>query len=687
MDEYADKAKGGLHVAEAAFDKLYSLEEPSFKEHDVQELDVFTQALTEVDFRLAYSSEKLMNLHVLFIYLLRQENDLEAMNLKNNCISIDFMEKAFAFDLLLGILDSEVRELDNFMDILQAEIVDARHKILSCRDLKEVPFTMEEKLHDSEESVKEFHQQLLELKMQSSKLQKTLEAFQHENWETGKAINLSENGQLSGAKTESDDQMVEQRRYILRMLERSLVREVDLEKKLAESREHEDLKLKLHHTEQLSMRMEEAAEFVWGRFLEAETAAEMLMGISKDMMGRLQIAELNLNGSVQRENELKSKLQTCIEELKDKDSSLEKLERINAELMKENAEVQSLREKVKNLEEERIEFEHHLSTATAENETNQEHLIEMENFVESLKESIYTAETRAESAEAKVTQLTETNVELTEELNFLKGSASTAEKKVGLLENQLRESEIQLQNAKASSEASQEQQNMLYSAIWDMELLIEELRSKLSKAESTTESAEEQCIVLSEANEELNKELDLLRSRMKSLETSLDQANNSKISSAKEINVRTKFIMDMVMQLTIEREHVHQQLCALKIENRSLEEKLKNVKRDVPLDSCHNGLNNSSEDQASNIDSSNGSCTKSADEEGEDILNQIFQGGEPSEDASSESKVECSVPSQKSGKFSSSTFFSMAIIVPLVSFLAILLFDKETFHFLRTFDG
>ncbi|KAI9092004.1 hypothetical protein K1719_027939 [Acacia pycnantha] len=685
MDEYADKDKGGLYVVETAFDKPYSLEEPSTKEHDVQELDVFMQALTEVDFRIAYSSEKLMNLHVLFIYLLRQENDLEAMNLKNNCISIDFIEKAFAFDLLLGILDSEVRELDNFMDTLQAEIVDARHKMLSCRDLKEVPLTMEEKFHDSEESVKEFHQQLLELKMQSSKLQKTLEAFQHENWEAGKAIDSSENGQPSNTKAESNDQMVEQRRYILRMLEKSLVREVDLEKKVAESREHEDLKLKLHYTEQLSMRMEEAAEFVWGRFLEAETAAEMLMGISKDLMGRLQIAELNINGSIQRENDLKSRVQTCIEELKEKDSSLEKLERINAELMKENAEVQALREKVKSLGEERKEFELRLSAVTAENETYQEHHIEMENFVESLKESIYTAETRVESAETKVTQLTETNVELTEELNFLKGSATTAEKKVGSLEKLLRESEIQLQNAKASSEASQEQQNMLYTAIWDMELLIEELKSKVSKAESKTESAEEQSIELSETNEELNKELDLLRTRVKTLETSLDQANNSKISCAKEINVRTKFIMDMVMQLTIEREHVHQQLCALKIENRSLAAKLKNVRRDVPLDSCHNGLNNNNEDQASNNDSSNGSCRKSADEEGKDILNPHFQEGEPSEDASSETK-ESSVPSKKSGKFSISTFLSMAIIVALVSFLAFLFFEKETIHCLRTFD-
>ncbi|KAF7808982.1 WPP domain-interacting tail-anchored protein 2 isoform X1 [Senna tora] len=668
MEEYDDKAQGGIYAEDAAFDKLYSQEGFSTKENDMQELDISMQAFTEVDFRLAYSSEKLGNLHALYIYLLGQENDLEAMDLTDKCISIDFIEKALTFDLLSGILDSEVRELDNFMETLQTEIVDARQKIFSCRHSKEVSSTMEEKLHNSEDSAKEFQLQLLELKMQSSKLQKTLEAFRHENWDMGKAMIVSENGELTDSKAKSNDQMFEQRRYILQMLEKSLAREVDLEKKLAESRDHEDLKLKLYYTEQVSLRMEEAAEVVWGRFLEAENAAEMLMGISKDLMGRLQIAEFNLNGSLQRENELKSKVQTCVEKLEEKDSSLEKLEHHNAELMKENTEVLALKEKVNRLEDERKELELKLQAVNSENETNQEHLIEVENFVESLKENIYTAETRAEGAEAKVTQLTETNIELTEELNFLKGSASNAEKKVGSLEKQARELEIQLQNAKASSEASQEQQNMLYSAIWDMELLIEELKSKVSKAESKTESTEEQCIMLSETNAELNDELDLLRSETRSLKTSLDEANNSMLSNAKEVNVRTKFIMDMVMQLAVERERIHKELCTLKRENKFLVEKLRSTR---------------------NVDSSNASCTKSSDEEGKDPLNKTFQVGEASEDASSETQVGSSTPSKKSSKFISLAFVCMAIIVPLVSVLAIFLFDKKTFHCLnlRTFDG
>lgn len=179
MDELANKIPGDFYAVDEAFEQPYSLQGFSTKENDVQEISL--QALTDIDHRLAYFSEKLVNLHVLYIYLLAEESDLEAMDSTNNCILENLFEKAVTFDLLSGILDSEVRELDSFMDTLQEEIVDARHKIFSCKHLTEVFFMMDKKLHDSEESVKQFQQQLLELKMQSSQLQKTIEAFRHEN--------------------------------------------------------------------------------------------------------------------------------------------------------------------------------------------------------------------------------------------------------------------------------------------------------------------------------------------------------------------------------------------------------------------------------------------------------------------------------------------------------------------------
>lgn len=147
------------------------------------ELETFMNVLTKVDLDLAFSSEKLVNLHVLLISLLAQENDLEAMAVGNNYVSEGFIEKALVFNLLSGIFDSEVRELDSFMDSFREEILDAYQTISSCRHLREIYMTMEEKLHDSEESFKQSRNQISEVKLQSAKLQRTVLAFAHDNCE------------------------------------------------------------------------------------------------------------------------------------------------------------------------------------------------------------------------------------------------------------------------------------------------------------------------------------------------------------------------------------------------------------------------------------------------------------------------------------------------------------------------
>ncbi|KAM1214648.1 hypothetical protein ACFX2I_011151 [Malus domestica] len=556
-------------------------------ESGVQELESSMKVLTKVDLDLAYSSEKLANLHVPLVYLLAQQNDLEAMATANNYILADFIEKVLAFNLLSSILDSEVRELDSYMDNLRVDIVDARQKISSCRHLGELYSIMKGKLNDSEESLKQSRQQISEVKMQSERFQRTVLAFAHENWKTDIAMDLSENAQLSNKNAMSNLRMPRQQRHNLWMLEKSLTRELYLEKKLAESRQNEEeLKVKLHHTEQVSFRMEEAAEVVWGRFLEAENAAEVLQGISKELLGRLQLVHFNLNGSIQQESELKSKLQASLEELRAKDTALLKLHDILAENIKKDVELSALREKVMLLEKQLKESQLQLKNVNATNESSEEKLGEMESLVASLKESIYVAEVKAENAELKVAELTGTNMELTEEMSFLKGSATGTEKKVGSLEKQLREVEIQLQHAKASSEASQEQQNMLYAAIWDMETLIEDLKSKVSKAEIKIESTEEQCIMLSETNAELNAEITVLRDRVEYLELSLDQANNAKLASAEELNSRIKLIMDMAMQLAVERERIQNQMHVLTMEKKLLVEKIWNTKKEAT--ECNN---------------------------------------------------------------------------------------------------
>lgn len=588
--------------------KAYMHERNSSSREGMQEVESTTEVLTRVDWDLAYSSEKLVNLHVLLVHLLARDNNLEArMATENSYILAIAIEKALAFDLLSGILDSEVREVENFMENIQSEIVDARHKISSCRHSTDLFTVMEKKLHNSEESLMKFREHVLEVKAQSAKLPMAFSAFILENWKDDKATELPASGQISNMDANSKRQTAEKQRNLLRMLEKSLKREMDMQKKISALEQNEEhLKLKLHYTEQVSFCMEEAAEVVWGRFLEAENASEVLMGISKEMVGRLQIFQFTLNGSIQREDELSSKLQDCIKQLDAKDTVIKKLESSISEHIARSSQVPILMEKVKSLEEQLKKSELRLQNANALNAESQEHLSEMENLVESLKESIYEAETRAENAETKVTQLTDTNVELVEEINFLKGSRDSSTKKVTVLEKQLRESEIQLQHAKVSSEASQEQQNMLYTAIWDMETLIDDLKSKVSKAESKTDGVEEQCIVLSESNMELNKEISFLRSRVNALEMCLDEANESKAAKAKEIIVRTELIMDTVMQLTRERERIQNQLFSLTRENEILAAKL----RGASLTMFDNGHGGGGKLVASKNDSLSETCEK-----------------------------------------------------------------------------
>lgn len=584
-----DQAVCDISVRSPEFEISYTHQGVSSNESGAQESESSMKVLTKVDLDLAYSAEKLANLQALMMRLFAQENELEAMATANNYILADFHEKVLVFNLLSSILDSEVRGMDSFMDTLRAEIVDARLTIFSCSHLGELFTAMEEKLYDSEESLKQCQEQVSEVKMLAAKFRRTAIAFAHDNWKTDVTMDLSENGQPSNNYATYNMQMPRQQRHNLRMLEKSLSREIDLEKKLTESRQNkEQLQLKLHYTEQVVVRMEEAAEGIWGRFLEAENAAEVLQGISKDLLGRLQLVNFNLNGSLHRESELKSKLQYSLGQLQVKDAALQKLKHISAENISKDAEISTLREKVMFLEKQLKEYELQLKNANATNESNQEKLGEKESLVESMKESIYREEVKAESALLKVAELTGTNVELTEEMNFLKGSVSNAEKKVGILEKQLRDVEIQLQNAKASSEASQEQQNMLYSAIWDMETLIEDLKSKVSKAENKTETAEEQCIMLSESNIELNAEITDLRARMEYLQSSLDLANNAKLATAKELNTRIKFIMDMAMQLAIERERIQKQLHVLTMDKKLLVEKLWDAKNNAFVTGCNN---------------------------------------------------------------------------------------------------
>ncbi|KAG2312873.1 hypothetical protein Bca52824_024430 [Brassica carinata] len=506
--------------------------------------------LTKLEMDSAYTSEKLLNQHVLLMHLLACDNDLEGVGTLDS--SAASFEKALTFDLLCGILESELKEVEEVLDEQEAQIVDISYKLSTCRNENNI--FMEGKLGESAESLKQSRGQVSEISLQLAQLRRTLHYIRNgtsENEESGSGQDLRQ----KHAVTPSDLR----HKNALRMLEKSLARELELEKKLTEFQQNEEeLKVKLHYTEEVSSRMEEASEFIWGRFLEAENSSEVLLGISKELVGGFRLSSLVRMVQHNESPNLRLSLKISLHSSKGKILWCKSLR-----------DILTLREQVKSAEEKLEKTEIELKSVDASKQELLLHLAEMEIANESIKESLFEAESIAES-EAKIKEVDAANLELTEELNFLKDADEKKTKKVSSLEKQLRELEVQLQNSRLSSEASQEQQNMLYSAIWDMETLIEDLKSKASKAESRTETVEEQCVLLSTTNSGLNKEVTLLKQRAKSLEASLELANFEKEKNAQEITVRNKLLMDMVMQLSSERERIQEQLYSLAKENEKL---------------------------------------------------------------------------------------------------------------------
>uniref|UniRef100_A0A175YKH4 WIT1/2 N-terminal helical bundle domain-containing protein n=1 Tax=Daucus carota subsp. sativus TaxID=79200 RepID=A0A175YKH4_DAUCS len=126
-----------------------------------------TEALTRVDLDLAYSSEKSVDLDTLMMHVWAWEKEFEG--LATDDISIDCIEKALAYDLFSGILESE--------------------------------------------------ENALEMKMQLTKLQMTSLAFNPTYWKYNSITGLPDDSQ--GSLMRPLLQTAEQR-HVLRMLEKSL---------------------------------------------------------------------------------------------------------------------------------------------------------------------------------------------------------------------------------------------------------------------------------------------------------------------------------------------------------------------------------------------------------------------------------------------------------------------------------
>ncbi|KAL9226119.1 hypothetical protein vseg_001969 [Gypsophila vaccaria] len=534
-------------------------------ENNVEESSMLMETLTRLNIDLAYSSEKLSNLDVYMAIVSLGESRCGELSMDVE------IEKALIFDLSLGYLEFEVIALKRFLNELQAEIIDAHRKLHSLEPRRETKTAFEGKLQASECLLNQLLEQLSGLERQSAIMRGTLYGQKNTFLFDDATLEMSE----------SYLQTAEQQRLVLRLLDKSLSGQLDLEAQLRESKEREEeLYSKLLNANMVVSNSESYVEVALQRLLEAEHSSAVYMGISKEMMSRLQSLQFNVHCSVRREEELKSKLQISLDQVKEKDAALIELEEKFAKLNQSIQEKEKLEEEVKILEKKLSVSESKLQEATGSYEASQEELSLMENTIESLREHVFLAETRAQSVEEKLATLTEENIEIREELAFLKGGDDNIEK-ISLLQKQVRELEVLLQTAKTSSEASLEQQNMLYTAIWDMETLIEELRSKVSRGESRADSAEKQCLALAETNIKLNKEISYLKSDNKKLEESLREANEIRKARAKDVYGGASLITKVVVELASERERIQNQLSAMARENKILLEELRKMRKVV----------------------------------------------------------------------------------------------------------
>uniref|UniRef100_A0A0D9WE90 WIT1/2 N-terminal helical bundle domain-containing protein n=1 Tax=Leersia perrieri TaxID=77586 RepID=A0A0D9WE90_9ORYZ len=539
------------------------------------------EILTRVELEIPFASEKLLNLEMLVMEIARKATDFEPPILEDESVPSETAESAFELDILYGILDAEVGELDDLITSLQNDIENVERKVYE----DESGGKIKSKLDAAMANVKQMKDLISDIRKESAKFEKAI-VFSHDK------EGITEDGEYENGIMSSHTGMPteDQRRNYLQMLQQSLANELDLEKQLSESRfVIEELKLNLHHHDQEKYFLEESIESLCGRTFAAENASEVLLGTSKGFVDIISTIQFQLSASRSRENALKSKLEESSMRL----SSLEEESRHSGatgtvyNLTHPSPEFSFLQDKVDDLEKQLRESASELQLAKASAETFQEeqNVLQsekstLENIINSLKDDVSRAESRAQNAETRCMQLTEANVELNGELSSLKSHGSD---KASFLERKLKDTNTQLEHAKASFDAIVEQQSMLRSTMSDMEHMIDDLKGKVFKAETRAQNAESKCTLLTDTNLELSEELSFLRGRVESLENSLHEANRVKMSTVKDIGIRTKMITDLVTKLASERERLHHQISLLTKKNKILAQKCNKSVKDGTL--------------------------------------------------------------------------------------------------------
>ncbi|XP_076893180.1 WPP domain-interacting tail-anchored protein 1-like [Bidens hawaiensis] len=258
--------------------------------------------------------EKMTNLNILSMHVETKESEFEVFAAD---MDPDLVIKILEYTLLSGFLESEVKLLEAYISDLQIEKDKVMEFLFLRKHGKESSLTeMVNILHGSEISLEHSLEQVVEIKERSANFEKNL-------------LRLSGGDQVEvNEHTDMNMHAVENHRHVLRMLEESLKREIDLEKRVSELTEiEESLTTRLRLLEQEVLDAEEEAEMNLENYYEKDDTSELLMETCKVLVDKIKMVQLNYEGSFQTENmedsELNSDLNDELDSVKMKVKSLE----------------------------------------------------------------------------------------------------------------------------------------------------------------------------------------------------------------------------------------------------------------------------------------------------------------------------------------------------------------------------
>lgn len=105
-------------------------------------------------------------------------------------------------------------------------------------------------------------------------------------------------------------QTVEHQRHILRMLEKALERELELEKRVSESTQIEEaLTMRLHEAEQEVISAEEETAITLEKLYDADHTSEILTGICKELLSKITISQPDVKKPAIEHKETAEKLE------------------------------------------------------------------------------------------------------------------------------------------------------------------------------------------------------------------------------------------------------------------------------------------------------------------------------------------------------------------------------------------